>query len=1092
MSPERYRFGKCVVALAVLLLLGAGAADVLAQTTTGKVTGRVTDAKTKEALPGASVSVTGTKLGAVTDARGEYVILGVPPGSYTLKVTIVGYSAQEVPAQVSVDRTTTANASMAVEAIQMGAVEVVGQRPLVETEVSFTQQIMSREMVKAIPTGSARIQHAVMSQVGVDRDGWGVTIRGNNDKDVAFVQDGMRFAQRFDGRPFSSYPTSSVQEIQVLTGGFAPEYGQARAGVVNIVSKEPAAWLVSGEARYITAGNKWYGEENPYSDNYWTVKRWLSVDPAGDANQDGRADFEGWKAWLARTSAAKQNVYLGQTVTTAEQARAIWLYQHRRVKEDGTVLLGDGTTLSQKDPQGRMNIIGEEGDYGYSYDATVGGPLIRDRVGATYSLRRERTPIYNAAQPSFLQTVHQGKLMFTPTTSTKLTLMGLRALSDGTGFGRTAENGSTIGNANGVAGGVADPPSTTWRTKMSTNTSRLDQWQVGAAWRHVLNPKTFYEASFTRQRFQIKARFAPTMDHRQVVAVYPDGKIELSPELANGTPVSRIVRERGSQGANQSPVYLDTDARKAWAAAAKAKGAVVIGNDPNGWVYPETNPDLLTGVGDLGQGSRNQDSSHSNQSDFSLALTTQLRRNHQVKLGITMQRTDMFQASGTIFGHEMMTVGNRTQWSGSFYAQDKMEYRNLIVNAGARLEWDRPDKHYNFHAWLPSDPNAAWFWQNPVRGGYAPELYTYDQSAKTVRPPMKWYFAPRLGMSYPITETTKLYFNYGYFYRAPSMREMYELYVSDLTKPTYNGNPYTSALRTIQYEMGYEQGFFAGKPHAFKLSGNVYFKDSNRDAFTLWYGFGQVVGPGPYWQPYQSHLMRDIRGVEVTVQKTRGRYWSGYAGYDFNLQRPDNVAWQTLSFDKNEPTFNKVWTANQAQKQAETEARPILRANLTVYSPAEWSKDHVKGGWELDLYYYRKRGQGFNYNPANDPLLRGKLNKRWIAERYANLRITKEFRVQKARPQFYLEVNNLFDWPYPSRTGNVFGFPSGMNYPLGAVQTTTQLYDAYMAEIDRQGKTPGEYIGEPGSAEFNKFMPIYWWTNYQNKRRFYFGVRFDL
>lgn len=1083
-------FNRCALAFAALVLLIWCAADVSAQTTTGKVTGRVTDAKTKEALPGVSVSIVGTKLGAVTDARGEYVILGVPPGDYRLKVTIVGYSAQEVPAQVSVDRTTTINASMTVEAIQMGAVEVTGQRPLVEKEVSFTQQIMSREQVKAIPTGSARIQHAVMTQVGTDRDGWGLVIRGNNDKDIAFVQDGMRFVQRFDERPFSSYPTSSVQEIQVLTGGFAPEYGNARAGVVNIVSKEPSRWLVSGEARYITAGNHFYGD-NPLKDNYWNVKRWLSMDPAGDKNQDGRQDFEGWKSWLARTSAVKQNVYQGQTVTTAEQARGIWLYQHRRVKADGTVLLADGSSPGLKDPQGRLNLIGDEGDYGYSYDATVGGPLIKDKVAALYSLRRERTQINNAAQPSFLQTVHQGKLMFTPTPSTKLTLMGLKSLTDGTGFGRTAEAGSTIGNANGIGGGVGDPPSTSWKNKMSTNASGLYQWQVGAAWRQVLSPKTFYEASLTRQHFHLKARFPNTVDTRQVVAVYPDGKIELSPEIAKGTLQDRIVRERNSQGANRSAIYPETPAQKAWADAAKAKGAVLLGNDPNGWVYPEGAPDLLS-LGDLGQGSRNQDSSHSNQTDFSLSLTTQLRRNHQVKLGTTVQVTDMFQSSGTIFGHEMMVVGNRKQVSGSFYAQDKMEYRQLIVNAGARLEWDHFDKHYDFHNWNPDkSPSSDWFWKNPTRGGYDPALYTYDQSAKTVQPPMKWYFAPRLGMSYPITETAKLYFNYGYFYRAASMREMYELYVSDLQIPTYNGNPYTPALRTIQYELGYEQGFFASKPYAFKLSGDVYFKDSNRDSYTLWYGFADARGFA-VWQPYQDQLMQDIRGVEVSVQRARGRYWTGYAGYDFNLSRKDNAAWQTLSFDPNVPTGNKTITVNAAQKAAESEARPILRANITAYSPAEWSKDPLKGGWALDLYYFRKRGVGFNYNPKNDPLLRGKLNERWIAERYLNLRVSKEIRIQRARPQLYLDVSNLFDWPYPASTGNIFGYPAGMNYPLGAASTAGLDFDAYMNEIHNRGLTPGDYIGDPGSADFNKFMPIYWWQKYTNKRRVYFGVRFDM
>jgi outer membrane receptor protein involved in Fe transport len=1072
-------------------------ADVSAQTTTGKITGRVTDARTKEALPGVSVAVVGTRLGAVTDAKGDYVILGVAPGTYTLKVTIVGYATQEIPAQVTVDRTTTADVSMAVEAIQMGAVEVVGQRPLVEQEVSFTQQIMSRDQVRGIPTGSARLQHAIMTQVGVDRDNWGVVVRGNDDRDVAFVQDGVRFNQRLFQRPFSSYPTSSIQEIQVLTGGFAPEYGQARAGVVNIVSKEPSQWLVSGEARYITAGNHWFGGQNVFRDNYWNVKRWMNMDPAGDVNQDGRPDFEGWKRWLARTSAIKQNIYLGQTVTSAEQARGIWLYQHRRVKKDGTVMLADGTTLSQKDPAGVLQIIGDEGDYSYAYDATVGGPLIKDRVSALYSFRRERTPSTsivwngpggNTGLPNFTQSVHQGKLMFTPTTGTKLTLMGLFGLSEGSGNSRPHQNiGGAIGNVNEVGGG---PPLQTWNQKLQTNIQTLRQWQVGAGWRHVLSPRTFYEAMITRQRSKLDIGEGRTVDDRGVVAVYPDGRIDIYSGMATGTPKPRFTPARGAQGA--TPIWEETPEQLAWANAAKASGAVVIGNDPNGWGSARLNRDLL-GVGDVGGGSTSFNNFRSNQGDFSASLTTQLKPQHQVKVGTTVQVADIFESSGYIEGQTYFFIDNRRHWSGSFYAQDKMEYNNLVVNAGARLEWDRYDKHYDFHHWSPTDPASDWFWKDPRRGAWDPENYTIDQQQKTVRPPMKWYLAPRLGMSYPITETAKLYFNYGYFYRAPSMREMYMLYQGEIDgrKPSFIGNPYASALRTVQYEVGYEQGFFAGRPHAFKLGGNIYFKDSNRDQFT---GFLVFAYPGafPGFQPYQTYIMQDIRGVEVTLQKARGRFWTGYVGYDFNLSRIDNAQYSTVSFDPNEPTANKTYTVNQAQKAAESQARPILRANLNVYSPAEWSKDPVKGGWELDLYYFRKRGQGFNYNPTNDPLLRGILNKRWIAERYVNLRVSKEINLRGARPQFYLDVNNLFDWPYPVLVGNIFAYPTGMNFPVGAASTTAKDFDAYMAEVDRRGLTPGEWIGEPGSAEFNKFMPIYWWRNYQNKRRVYFGVRFDM
>ncbi len=81
MRSERRVFSEWMLVATVLALTGWCAADSPAQTTTGKVSGRVTDARTEEALAGVSVAVVGTRLGAVTDANGEYTILGFPPGA---------------------------------------------------------------------------------------------------------------------------------------------------------------------------------------------------------------------------------------------------------------------------------------------------------------------------------------------------------------------------------------------------------------------------------------------------------------------------------------------------------------------------------------------------------------------------------------------------------------------------------------------------------------------------------------------------------------------------------------------------------------------------------------------------------------------------------------------------------------------------------------------------------------------------------------------------------------------------------------------------------------------------------------------------
>src|SRR5713101_4915941 len=79
----------------------------------GKITGRVTDATSKEPLIGASVLVVGTTLGSSTDIDGKFVILSVPPGEYSLKVSYVGYQELTTTGvRVSSDLTSELNFSL--------------------------------------------------------------------------------------------------------------------------------------------------------------------------------------------------------------------------------------------------------------------------------------------------------------------------------------------------------------------------------------------------------------------------------------------------------------------------------------------------------------------------------------------------------------------------------------------------------------------------------------------------------------------------------------------------------------------------------------------------------------------------------------------------------------------------------------------------------------------------------------------------------------------------------------------------------------------------------------------------------------------
>ncbi|MDZ7371829.1 MAG: carboxypeptidase-like regulatory domain-containing protein, partial [candidate division KSB1 bacterium] len=89
-----------------IFLLAAASFQELTAGTTGKIAGRVTDAETNEPLPGVNITVEGTTTGAATDLSGNYQIINLPPGQYTLLVSMMGYTSQRIEGvRVNIDLT---------------------------------------------------------------------------------------------------------------------------------------------------------------------------------------------------------------------------------------------------------------------------------------------------------------------------------------------------------------------------------------------------------------------------------------------------------------------------------------------------------------------------------------------------------------------------------------------------------------------------------------------------------------------------------------------------------------------------------------------------------------------------------------------------------------------------------------------------------------------------------------------------------------------------------------------------------------------------------------------------------------------------
>ncbi|MDX1702435.1 MAG: TonB-dependent receptor, partial [Melioribacteraceae bacterium] len=207
--------------------------------TKGKIAGRVTDATTGEALPFVNVIVMGTTLGAATDIDGYYSILNVSPGSYTVKSSAIGYnsvSVQEVV--VSIDLTTTVDFQLTSTSVELEEeVIVVATKELIRKDLTSSTSIVGDDVISQLPV--TNIGDVLQLQAGiVVSPGGNIHIRGGRSNQVGYQIDGVPVTDVYDGSALVNVNQNAVQELQVISGAFNAEYGQAQSGVVNLVTKD--------------------------------------------------------------------------------------------------------------------------------------------------------------------------------------------------------------------------------------------------------------------------------------------------------------------------------------------------------------------------------------------------------------------------------------------------------------------------------------------------------------------------------------------------------------------------------------------------------------------------------------------------------------------------------------------------------------------------------------------------------------------------------------------------------------------------------------------------------------------------------------
>jgi hypothetical protein len=1069
---------RTLVALTVAVALG-GACSLLMAGTTGKISGTVRDADTGEPLPGASVVIVGTQMGAAADENGFYFIIGVPPGTYTVRAQMMGYTpVEQTDVPVFVDRTTTLNFQLKSTVIEVErALVVTAERELVRKDVSYTQTNIPADVVQRLPTGY-NLQQVLTTQVGVSANPEGLVIRRSDEREIAYVLDGMNLKDEQDTRPFDYLPKTNIQEIQLLTGSFDAEYGDARGGVVNVVSRTPGRRFFvnfEGQISPLIGGDdpdhpglKHFGPYI-YSDrNWWEYGRyaWNEGNPAADRNGDGKADFDGWTAW------ANKNKFHNQKLS-AWEAYQVWRWQHRSEDGEGNILYNDkkfGTVdelyQARTVHRGPLNYYGFNPDW--NFDFTIGGPIpFYDRMSFVATHRREYTmyPFF-VALPAMEVSTTSLKLIHQFGPDKRLLVQDMYSDVRDVHWGdyepyRTRQAGS-------VSQIFSAYNSNEYIYAHDSRIVPMGRYYnfLGATWTHTLSPKTFYElrAQYTHARkFKI-----PNLRERNLGAVIIIG-----------------------------PVTLD--------------------EAPKGWAYQKGDDrDILNLYRLRGEGDGRGLYLGTDKTVFvSGDLTSQITSNHQLKLGFQWQYDDIFEQNGYTenylylvneryrkygpdlkpnTGDEPGAPGDQAnfhdvhvfQWYGAFYVRDRMEYGGMILNIGFRVDAFQP-----FHNWYDRNdifyPGGASYW-NLQYLNYGPVA---DKAGKNyyglkpdTHPPLQVRVSPRLGVSHPIGPQSKIYFNYGHFYQKPSREYMYRVQLGYDEPLEEMGNPWLRMPRTIQFEAGYEQSLFRD----WVITLRSYYKDVTDELDNV-----SLQARDGHSHDYAINAnARDIKGIELEVAKRYGRYLTGFANIEYNREKVSRYGWSNLYGPESgqaatDPTYmSYLRTVSNPDVNVQYPGSWAAKVSLSLMLPPDFGfgpfilGSRPLGNWLFSVYHTWRQGAPYTWNPDALASLRGVYNHRFKDYNWTDLHVEKRFTIAGVNIGAYAEIWNLFNVKNLRYT-NVDSWSDLMSRQDRGNERIARL--AYAEQIFKQGKKWGDEVDE-------KYMPQRYYVFYGQPRDYWFGLRF--
>ncbi len=924
------------------LLLGHVAEAALS----GKIMGTVESASTGRGVAGANVVLEGTRLGASTDLDGAFLILNIPPGVYTLRVSYVGFHEAEYRnVRVQTDRTTTLDIRLDEAVLEAEEVVYIVEREMIRRDATDTRTTRTAEDLEMLPVENVR--EVVRLTAGTV----GNNFRGGRANEVSYLVDGVSFIDPMTGNNVSYLPSAAFEEVSIVTGGQSAEYGNFLSGVVSQVTREGGNDLsgsLTGRTNDMGGRQVFIGERDRMREVQGTLGGPIPF-TIGDGNM---------RFFVA-----------GQYFDT----------RGRLDNSDSTLTSAFGKFTYNITPQHRL-----------SFSSTVSNAF----YNSTYFTEDDM-------QLWSRNTVEDSLLEFEPDYLPDGSLDPLYPYLDENGqpWYLNGQLDTEDVNHNGYldpgedldGDGVVDSEDlnhdfglNSYRMYDHMPTIRHHTDMYSLKWNHAINSRTFYEISVsrfqTRMHYNVRENINEDMNGNGIL------DMERTYSSVNDIPADlldqygSVLRSNadGTQywfdfNGSGAPEWEDLNGNGLWDWDVYGPGTDLFrDHNNNGYVdASENNPrdewipwedlpfgntkdndDFFTyGAGTTYYRLRWNDDEKTTWT-VKGSITSQVHRYHQLKAGFDFKFMDIFDhdvdmaSGGNVYGQNF----NSDPRVYGIWFEDKMEFEGMVLNAGLRVDifdvnWDE----------YPSDLLDPVI--DPVYGGEVKNPRSVDT---------KYYFGPRIGASFPITSRDLLSFNYTKNFQIPIMNFVFTNVNWDLSGAyTLIGNPDIDPERTTSYELSVRHLF----TNDLMLTVSGFYKDITglTDTRTVQYSVTDS------YYLYINGDYGNVRGVELSLEKRFSNYYAFNINYTYSVGKGKSSS--------SRQNYDRAW-ANQIIPT--TESYLDWDQTHTIYSNVQFMIPPGTDPWgisalnEISLSIIGRYGSGLPYTspartkdpPINDRRLR--------------------------------------------------------------------------------------------------------------------------